>query len=90
MNVLRQEQTDDAWDAIRIKAELQRRDLSLAELSRRNGYHANSAARALRISWPEMERIIADALNEKPEELWPDRYLDGVPRKYLPRKQTGG
>jgi len=58
--------------------------------TRRNGYHANSAARALRVSWPEMERIIADALDEKPETLWPDRYVDGVPRKYLPRKQAGG
>ncbi len=90
MNVLRNEQNIPAWDAIRIKGELQRRGLSLAELSRRHGYHANSAARALRVSWPEMERIIADALDEKPETLWPDRYVDGVPRKYLPRKQAGG
>lgn len=90
MEVLRQEQTVDAWDAIRIKAELQRRSLSLAEVSRRHGYHPNSAARALRVAWPEMERIIADALDEKPETLWPDRYVDGVPRKYLPRKQAGG
>ncbi len=83
MNVLRQEQK---WDNIRIKAELQRRGLSFAELSRQNGYHTNSAARALRVSWPEMERIIADALGEKPETIWPDRYQDGVPIKYLPRR----
>ena len=90
MNVLSNEKNSFAWDVIRIKAELQRRGLSLAELSRRNGYHANSAARALRVSWPEMERIIADALDEKPETLWPERYVDGVPRKYLPRKHAGG
>ncbi|MEQ8864231.1 MAG: helix-turn-helix domain-containing protein [Thalassobaculum sp.] len=90
MSVLHQEQSDPAWDAIRIKGELQRRGLSLAEVSRRHGYHPNSAARALRVAWPEMERIIADALDMKPETLWPDRYVDGVPRKYLPRRKLNG
>lgn len=88
MNVLRQEQNPSNWDNVQIKAELQRKGLSLAELSRQNGYHSNSAARALRISWPEMERIIAEALNVKPETLWPKRYQDGIPIKYLPRRQV--
>jgi Ner family transcriptional regulator len=76
------------WHLADIKAALEKRGLSLAALSRVNGYHETAAAKALRNEWPEMERIIADALGVKPEQIWPSRYKDGVPAKYLPRHQT--
>lgn len=78
-----------AWHSARIKAELQVRGLSLAELSRRHGYSATAAGRALRVPWPEMERLIAEAIGVAPQAIWPDRYSpDGVPLKYLPRRRT--
>jgi Ner family transcriptional regulator len=89
MNVLRQDQNVDFWDSFRVKAELQRRGLSLAGLSREHGFHQNSAARALRVSWPVMEEIISDALGVAPDVIWPDRYENGIPKKYLPRRQNG-
>ena len=78
-----------AWHPADIKAALEKRGISLAELSRRNGYHSTAAGRALRTSWPELERIIAGALEINPREIWPDRYTpDGVPIKYVtPRRQ---
>jgi Ner family transcriptional regulator len=77
------------WHPADIKAALEKRGVSLAQLSRRNGYHETAAGRALRISWPEMERIIAEALGISPQSIWPDRYSrDGLPLKYLtPRRQ---
>lgn len=78
------------WHAADIKAELEKRGISLAQLSRDHGYHSTAAAKALRLEWPEMERIIADAIGVTPELIWPSRYRDGVPMKYLPRRQTSG
>jgi len=78
-----------AWHPADIKAALEKRGISLAKLSRDNGYHPTAAGRALRTSWPELERIIAGALEINPREIWPDRYTpDGLPIKYVtPRRQ---
>jgi Ner family transcriptional regulator len=73
------------WHPADVKGSLEKRGLTLAEVSRRAGYHATAAGRALRVSWPEMERIIAEALDTKPWVIWPSRYVDQVPSKYLPR-----
>jgi Ner family transcriptional regulator len=76
------------WHTPDIKAALEKRGLSLAQLSRDHGYHETAAAKALRLEWPEMERIIADAIGVAPQQIWPARYSEGVPTKYLPRRQT--
>jgi len=76
------------WRPALIKAELELRGLTLAELSRRHGYSPTAAGRALRTSWPEMERLIAQAIGVTPQTIWPDRYTaEGMPKKYLPRRQ---
>lgn len=85
-NVLVQEQSVD-WHVADIKGALEKRGLTLAEVSRRAGYHPTAAGRALRTSWPELERVIATALGVSPSAIWPSRYDDaGVPLKYQPRK----
>lgn len=69
-----------------IKAALEKKGLSLAEVSRQAGYHPTAAGRCLRTSWPEMERIIAGHLGLSPNEIWPDRYdSNGVSLRYQPR-----
>lgn len=84
-NVLDQEYSDD-WHTADIKGALEKRGLSLAEVSRRAGYHPTAAGRALRTSWPELERVIASALGVAPQEIWPSRYDQlGVPLKYQAR-----
>lgn len=71
-----------------IKAMLEKKGISMSELSRVNGYHATAAGRALRTSWPDMEKIIAEAIGVPAPEIWPDRYdPNGNPLKYRPRKR---
>jgi Ner family transcriptional regulator len=88
--VLDQEQkfvkANDDWSAARVKYELEMRGRTLTDLSRDNQFHVSAAGKALRTSWPEMERIIAEALGVEPKCIWPSRYTeDGIPRKYLAR-----
>ena len=74
------------WHPADIKAGWEKRGLSLADVSRAGGYHPTAAGRALRTSWPEVERLIAEALGEAPWTIWPSRYVNQVPKKYLPRR----
>ncbi len=70
-----------------IKALLEKRGLSLAEVSRSAGYSSTAAGRALRAAWPAMEEVIAEAIGLTPQQVWPSRYSeDGIPMKYLPRR----
>lgn len=64
----------------RIKAELRIRSTSLAEIARALGVSGTSLSlvsmgkhRSKRI-----EKAIAEALGENPEELWPERYSKGA------------
>ena len=75
------------WTPARIKFELEERGLSLAEVSRRAGYSPTAAGRALRVSWPAVEEVIAEAIGTKPSDIWPSRYIDGIPKSYTPRRR---
>ncbi len=67
---------------------------SIAALSSQHGVKRSSACQCLRIPMPKWERIIADALGVRPEQLWPERYgPDGKPNRkrgrplgYSPKK----
>lgn len=79
------------WHPADIKAALEKRGLTLAELSRSAGYSPTAAGRALRTAWPAVEQVIAEALDVTPQDLWPDRYdTDGVPLAYKPRTRRRG
>ncbi|HAJ21568.1 MAG TPA: hypothetical protein DCL95_16160 [Rhodospirillaceae bacterium] len=70
-----------------LKALLEKRGLSLAQISRDAGYSQTAAGRALRTPWPAVEQILAAAVDLKPMEIWPSRYdVNGIPMKYLPRR----
>lgn len=70
------------WHKAEIKAALEmRRGLSLAKLARLHGYARSSAVTALKMPWPKMERLIADAIGVEPQVIWPSRYrADGTPK----------
>ncbi|KFA96220.1 helix-turn-helix domain-containing protein [Vibrio sp. ER1A] len=59
-----------------IVAHLKLNGWSLSKLAQHHGYHRGTLNNALRAPWPKGERLIADALNMEPEEIWPSRYLD--------------
>ena len=70
------------WHPADIKAELNKKGLTLRALSLANNMHPDSLKNALRMSYPRAERIIAAALGYEPEEIWPSRYVE---RKYKVR-----
>ncbi|EOG1474725.1 helix-turn-helix domain-containing protein [Vibrio parahaemolyticus] len=62
------------WHRADIVAALKKRGLSVRQLSREAGLGENTLSNALRSPWPKGERIIAEAIGMKPEDLWPSRY----------------
>lgn len=64
------------WHRADIKAELDKRDLSLAELGRQNGLSSTTVKNALDKHYRKGEEIIAEALGVKPEDIWPSRYTE--------------
>lgn len=57
-----------------IIAALKKRGLSLAQLSRNEGLHPRTLNNSLDRKYPKAERIIANALEMNPEDIWPERY----------------
>lgn len=63
------------WHPADIIAAIKRKGTSLAALSRASGLASSTLANALKRRWPKGERLIAQAINVSPEEIWPSRYL---------------
>ena len=69
----------DDWLPARIKYELELKGWSLRKLSLANGYSDWAMTQTLRRHWPACEKIIAEVIGVKPDEIWPSRYVDGEP-----------
>lgn len=65
------------WNRARILYELHLRGLTFRSLSLRHGLAHNSLWTATRKRWLRGERIIAEAIGRRPEEIWPSRYAGG-------------
>lgn len=57
-----------------IKFQLRMRGSSLSKLARRLGVTRQAVRNALASPYPRMERVIADEIGLKPENIWPERY----------------
>ena len=64
------------WHPADIKAELNKKGLTLRALSLANNMHQDSLKNTLRMRYPRGERIIAEALGYEPEQIWPSRYIE--------------
>ncbi len=64
------------WHPADIKAELNKKGLTLRALSLANNMHQDSLKNTLRMRYPRGERIIAAALGYEPEQIWPSRYVE--------------
>lgn len=62
------------WHPADIIAALKKRGTSLAAVSRNAGLASSTLANALTRHWPKGERLIAEALDVAPENIWPSRY----------------
>lgn len=61
------------WHPADVIAALKKRGVSLRQLAKQNGY--SHIDRVLTSPWLGAEKIVADALGKKPNELWPSRYV---------------
>ena len=64
----------NAW----VVYQLRKKGTSLSKLSKQNGLGRTVVAWGLHKPYPRVERIIAEAVGLNVEELFPERYLDGV------------
>jgi len=62
------------WHREDIKAELNKRGISMAKLGRDNGLAPTTVKNALDKHYPKGEKLIADALGVKATVIWPSRY----------------
>lgn len=89
---LRTNQAGIDWHKEEIKAAIRMSGLTLSALSLMHGYRESAVKKALARPWPAVERIIADHLSVKPQEIWPSRYdANGHPRRgrlLSPRKSS--
>jgi Ner family transcriptional regulator len=70
------------WHPADVLAALKKRGHTLAGLSVTNGYHPTAAGKALKQSWPALERLLADAIGVPQQQIWPSRYDSaGNPRR---------
>ncbi|MEO2329179.1 helix-turn-helix domain-containing protein [Salmonella enterica subsp. enterica] len=57
------------WHRADIKSALEKRGITLRDLSRQAGLSPDSLRNVFTRSWPRAERIIADALGITPQEI---------------------
>jgi Ner family transcriptional regulator len=69
------------WPSCRIAYELRLRGLTFRRLSKAAGYHPSTLEQTTRRHNLKWERIIADALGKRPEQIWPSRYKERRPRR---------
>ena len=62
------------WHPADVKAALEKAGITQTALARANGYQISAPGKAMRKSWPAVERIIAAAIGLHPKEIWPSRY----------------
>ncbi|WP_208743940.1 helix-turn-helix domain-containing protein [Citrobacter portucalensis] len=63
------------WHRADIKSALEKRGITLRELSRSAGLSSDSLRNVFTRNWPRAEQIIAQALETTPDMIWPSRYL---------------
>ncbi len=69
-----QKKSAEDWHRADIIAALHKAGWSLRQLSLGAGLSAGALNNALDRPWPKAERIIAAAIEEAPETIWPTRY----------------
>ena len=85
------------WHTADIKAAIEKTGWSLRQLSLKHGLAPNTMKAALERPYPKAERIIAEVLGLKPEDIWPERYAKRAlkashrvtpDRRTLPKQNT--
>ena len=73
------------WHKADIIAALKKKGTNLAEVSRNSGLSSSTLSNALVRPWTKGETIIAKALNLKPSQIWPSRYINSMTKQPIKR-----
>ena len=65
-----------------LKFSLSTQGLTVSDLASMYGITGPSLFNCFYIPFPKAERIVADALNLQPWDLWPERYTDQKPNRF--------
>ncbi|MBN4063442.1 helix-turn-helix domain-containing protein [Cardiobacterium sp. AH-315-I02] len=65
---------NEDWHPADIVAGVRKAGTTLRKLSFNSGYSVHTVKSAIQRPYPKMERIIADCIGVKPEDIWPSRY----------------
>lgn len=68
------------WHPADIKAALEKKGSSLAEVERKNGYSVGAASQVWSRNYPAMQAAIGRELGVPPQRIWPSRYNGLRPR----------
>lgn len=68
------------WHPADVIAALKKKGTTLSAVSREAGLASSTLGNALARHWPKGERLIGEALNLSPAEIWPSRYTEPVHR----------
>lgn len=66
------------WQPADVKCALEKAGTNLSKLAKENDLAPSTLRNVFRMRWPKGESIVAAALNEKPEAIWPSRYENKV------------
>lgn len=66
------------WHKAEIKCALEKKGITLSKLSRENGLSGDTLRNVFSRKWPKGEKIVAEAIGVKPQEIWPSRYPEIV------------
>lgn len=64
------------WHSADVKCALLKSDTNMAKLAREHQLAPSTLRNIFRFHWPKGERIVAEAIGEKPEIIWPSRYVN--------------
>jgi Ner family transcriptional regulator len=71
--------TEKDWHPADVKAALEKRGSSLAEVERKNGYSVGTASHLWTRRYPKLQTAVARELNLDPWDIWPTRYDNKTP-----------
>ncbi|MFV0447877.1 MAG: transcriptional regulator [Vibrio sp.] len=69
------QETIHDWHRADVKSALEKAGTNLSKLARENKIKPVTFRNVLRTPCPSYQEIVAKALNEKPENIWPSRYM---------------
>ncbi|WP_291295356.1 helix-turn-helix domain-containing protein [Elioraea sp.] len=71
------------WGAEELRYALHKKGLSWKAVSRHAGLRGGNARKVCDLPWPRVELVVAELLEMRPEEIWPERWARRAKRQRM-------